>query len=219
MKKILYYFICFLCYTAFSSASASTIVDYKEIENYVNNNRSGYDALVKRFESGDTLLTNDEIAKIYYGSFFAGHSSPYSRNDTINKAYKNRDYAKAFKMSKKYLKSNPVDLEVLLILFVSSESLKHEDDALNAKRRFNQIISMIFDAGDGSEENPFKVICVADEYAIMRTCYDIKEFKGQTFTQKLCDRMNVVLDNNDEKTVYIYFDISLAFNRLSKSLE
>lgn len=207
-----------LCCTAFNYVSASTVVDYKEIEDYVKDNRSDYDALVGRFVSADTTLTNDEIAKIYYGNFFTGNFSPYATNDGVNKAFKNKDYAKAFKMSQKLLKSNPVALDILQIYLVSSKALNKEVEASNAQIRFNQIVSMILDSGEGSEESPFKVICIADEYAILRTAYRIKEFKGQALTNNLCDKMTVVLKGN-ETPVSIYFDISLPFKELSKALK
>ena len=214
MRNILLYIVCILGLILCNYVSAATIVDYKEIKDYVTNNRSGYDSLVTRFANCDTTLTNEEIARIYYGYSFTKRYSPYSSNSEINKTYKNKDYKKALKMSKKLLKSNPVSLDLLLISFVSSSNLKQETLALSARTRFNQIVSMIFDAGDGSEENPLKVICVDDEYAILRTCYDIKNFKGQALTQNMCDKMMVVLEG-EENPIGIYFDVSLAMGKLS----
>lgn len=194
MKNVLYCLICMLCYSASNYVSASTVVDYKEIENFVKDNRTGYDALMSRFTGADTTLTKEEIAKIYYGYSFTEDHYPYSTNIEAEKAFNKEDFEEAFAKSKDRLKSNPVSLNLLLITFESAKFLNLEADASNAKIRFNKIANMIFDSGDGSEKFPFKVICVADEYVILKTYYKMEKLVSQFFEKSsMCDKMVVLL--------------------------
>ena len=193
----------------------------------VTNNRLGYDALVTRFVNGDTTLTNDDIARVYYGYSFTENYSPYSfiKQDSpyypdseVNMAFKNGNYSKAIKKSRELLKSNPVSLDMLLILAVSSSSAKQDSLALNAKTRANQIVSMILDSGNGSEEKPLKVICIPDEYFILKSCYKVKKFLGTRSPDRKCDKLIVVLEG-EENSTGIYFDISLAWKTSSDVLD
>lgn len=215
MKNMFYYLVCILCYSACNYVSASTVVDYKEIENYVKDNRSGYDALMNRYLSADTTLTKEEIAEIYYGYSFTEDYSPYSRNMDAERAYNEEDFEEALEKSKERLKSNPVSLSSLLISFECAKFLNQDTVASNAKIRFNQVIDMIFDSGDGSEKYPFKVICVSDEYVILRTCCKLEKLVSQIFIKEsMCDKMQVILEGNDTP-VSMYFDIRLAYNSIS----
>ena len=58
-------------------------IDYKAMEKFAKDQTEDFTALVNRFNSGDTTLTDMEVAKIYYGSYF---SPDYSYKDALGES-------------------------------------------------------------------------------------------------------------------------------------
>lgn len=102
----------------------SLVVNYgfaQTAQNDLQISKSEYKQLLKRFESGDTTLTAEEGAKLYYG--FA-ETSAYKGNadygvTQAKDLIQTKKYAEAFKAAKQVLKECPVSFSAYeVIMFV-----------------------------------------------------------------------------------------------------
>lgn len=76
MKKATFILLFLIGTHVFLFAQKKLDMDYTEIKKYVTEQRSGFDALLQRYESNDSLLTEKEYATIYYGySFTTSYNS------------------------------------------------------------------------------------------------------------------------------------------------
>lgn len=187
-------------------------VDYSKIENFVKNENSEFNNLVSRFEKGDSTLTLEELANVYYGSFF---SNDYSYNDVskeLRESMKSGNYEKAYNLCLQELKKSPATLDLLYNAIVCSDQTNKDYSAYAL--RLNQILGLIVATGDGkTEETAFKIISIPDEYFIIYAVYEAK-LKQQALVGN-CDLMTIYWDDDPKNTKDIYFDITLHLSKLS----
>lgn len=187
-------------------------INYKKIEQFVDKNDAQFEALMKRFIAGDTTLTKDECAKIYYGSFF---SSKYSYNDVTNEirnAMKNENYSEALKLCEDELAKSPASLGLLDKAAVCCQLLGKDPNVY--VQRAMMILDVIFSSGDGySEETALKVVAVADEYFIIYAVLGA-ELKQQALVHN-CDVMTIYSEEDPSQTTDLYFDVSLHLSALN----
>ena len=119
--------------------------------------------------------------------------------------------------AKKYTDASDIIVEVAAsdIIPVTTEQ-EESEEAYNAYIQVVMLYSAIASTGDGkSQETAFHVICVSDEYALMRMfgfspkSQALLEKKGRSY-----DRMD--LEENEYGLEALYFDITVSFEAMNK---
>ena len=186
-------------------------VDYPKIEKFVKSNDNQFEQLMTRFVEGDTTLTLDELANIYYGSFYSSKYSYKDASSALRDKMKEKDYENAFVLCKEELKQSPASLDLLYKASVCAKKKGENNDLYD--QRIMQILDVIFSSGDGkSEKTAYKVVAVSDEYFIIYGVFGAN-LKEQALIGQ-CDRMTVYEDDAPGETVDLYFDVSLHLSQL-----
>lgn len=216
MKRVISLFI-FLLGTVCAVAQQPTIeVDYNHIRSIVKETPEVYARLLERFEANDSLLTVDEYATIYYGhSFTANYRGSMERWNSLKELLKGDDLEAAYAEGLKLRKRNPVSLELLSNMIYLADVLKKEE-AKSYVNKYIAIVSTILASGDGREEqSAFKVICINDEYQLLRNVLRISTLQQQSLIGN-CDVMEC--EDSDGNSYTFYFDISRSLNYLMEML-
>jgi hypothetical protein len=218
MKK-LRIFLCLLaiivmCPTAFAQNERETYnVDFKKIEDFVKKQHDQFESQMQRFIAGDTTLTLEEIANVFYGSDLSTDYSHEDAPEAMLKAIKNEDFDQAFELGRAKLEKSPASLDLLLKMMYCCDKLGRDENALNYQTRAFQLIDIILASGDGRTcETAFKVVNISDEYTIIFGVFDM-EFKQQALMWP-CDEMTLYANDPDDEVV-LYFDVTLHMNKLN----
>lgn len=203
----------------------SLVVNYgfaQTAQNDLQVSESEYKQLLKRFESGDTTLTAEEGAKLYYG--FAETSAYKGNADYGVKQAKDliqaKKYAEAFKAAKQVLKECPVSFSAYeVIMFVDYACRDTQEvpksETVPYMRRFFKLMEGVFSTGNGqTKETAMPVICVQDEYIIMKTLGLTKVNEQELVDQKY-DRMDIELRG---KQCVMWFDVTRSMDYARESM-
>lgn len=202
-----------LCLAAFI-ADAQVLLDYRTIEDIVKNERQYFDDIVNLYKNDDPMLRLDDIALVYYGQAFLPQYDP--ENDENEKALKKfhdtGNHAKAYSTAKMILEYNPVSLNALFNLLISSKELgKSQEEFDSYAKKYQGILSMITQYGRGdSSGSPFKVIDSDDQnYVLFHELEIEKEYSRKLDAETLC---NIIYVEPSHKFQYrrVYFDLSLC---------
>lgn len=186
-------------------------VDYDKIRHEVTANPEQFRALTNRFLIGDTTLTADQKATVYYGHAFTPQYDPDREYKDLDNAYNNGSYGTALVLAEQGLADNPVSLELTIRALVSATQIPGIAPAKIAalRSRYDIIGDAILCSGSGiTPESPFKVITPDDEARVLRNLFRVKEIIDRTTIQGL-DAVKVRLDEAEDPII-LYFDISPA---------
>lgn len=197
------------------AAKPAVSVDLNSIGVSVSMHPEQLRALTERFEQGDTTLTMQEVATVYYGYSFTPNYQPDERYPEIAQAYEDKDYAKTASMVKEAMKVNPVSLDLIVFGALSSPKLHTDEgraDALLFRRKLDMLVDMIFATGTGiSPESPFYVICDSDIERLLRNIIGVGDILGESgignldaykFTFAGSPRENILYFNNSRQHDY-----------------
>jgi hypothetical protein len=173
------------------------------------------------FADGIDLATGHDVAFYSKLRFDYAERKDFSPDWTIDDqrkaietAYHDGDTKKTIKLGRVWLGKVPVDSEVYLMLAMC---LKEEGDLKGYCQflsPFYGLLQSITATGDGkTAETAFKVISVAEEYALLR------EIGAKVKSQSLvgpCDKMQV---ERNGKEYTFYFDIRIPLRADVKALE
>ncbi len=155
-------------------------MDCNEIEKWANAYPEAVAALVARFEQLDDSLTAEDIARAYVAQAYVGEG--YSDLDfsdmVISSMIKTGDMENALRLSWDTACRCPFNLNALdnLLRMVPQE---HDIWRL-AAWRFSRLLKAIASTGDGTAASTaFCVICVRDEYMLMRSMLEIENIHEQ----------------------------------------
>lgn len=203
----------------------SLVVNYGFAQTAQNNlqiSKSEYKQLLKRFESGDTTLTAEEGAKLYYG--FAETSAYKGNADYGVKQAKDmiqaKKYAEAFKAAKQVLKECPVSFSAYEVIMFVDYACRDTQEVPKSEtapymRRFFKLMEGVFSTGNGqTKETALPVICVQDEYIIMKTLGLTKVNEQELVDQKY-DRMDIELRG---KQCVMWFDVTRSIDYTRESM-
>ncbi len=193
-------------------------VDWKEIKKVAENNPQQINDLVARMATSeiDTTMTWNERIMAYYGQSYVTPMTELSEGMTLDKLLKDGKYEECLSGAKELLKKNPVSLKALsnalyAMMYMLKDSTNHHsisrDEARTYYNRMHRILNTIAVTGDGTEERPFYVTAVSDEYLFMRHYLEI----GKTKMQYLTDHFDVfeLEETSDYYTrPKLYFDIT-----------
>ena len=197
--------------TCFAQKKQFLDINYSKIEKFVKSEDNQFKQLMDRFEKGDTTLTTDELAIIYYGSFYSTDYTYTDASRTLRDKMKEKDFEGAFALCKEELKKSPASLDLLYKAATCAKQTGDSDDVYS--ERIVQILEVIFASGDGrSEKTAFKVVAVSDEYFII---YGVlgANLKEQALIGQ-CDRMTIYEDDAPDETFDLYFDVTLHLSQL-----
>lgn len=139
-------------------------------------------SLNERFVAGDTTLTPDEVATVYYSTVFApGYSSKRDYKE-INALRAERRYSEMMPLCEEALKSDPTSLTLLFRTFAGAYNAPGGRDSKrleNARTRINQICDAIFASGKGVvEESPFEVVAGGDIEQFLTNYLQVDAIEG-----------------------------------------
>lgn len=96
---------------------------------------------------------------------------------------------------------------------LSMEYWSQKDDCIEQELL---ILDALISTGDGTQENPFSVICVGQEYELLRRICPFSRMQGQRLLPGHIDCIDI---EDFGQTQSVYFDISRWFERNKKSCE
>lgn len=177
--------------------------------------------LCERFESGDTTLTPDQCATVYYG--FAAQSRyngslGYGEEDAMALIEQDKPQ-EAFALCERILSKAPVSLQGhMTLLLAAGRAAIPPEQALRYAIRFDGLLDAVFRSGDGhSIQTAFRVLSVADEYVVMQAL-GVESMLSQSLIEeheKHYDRIEIS-GATDYEGDEIYFDVSLPMKHLYK---
>lgn len=217
MKKFITTLV--LCFGIFV-ANAQVFLDYATIEDIVKNEREYFDEIVDIYKNDDPMIRLDDVALVYYGQAFLPQYNP--GDDENEKALKRfhdaGNHAEAYNTAKKIIEYNPVSLNALFNLLISSKELgKSKEEFDSYANKYQKILNMITEYGKGNTaDSPFKVINPDDQnYVLFHELEIEKEISRELDTETLC---NIIVVEPSTKYQYrrVYFDLSLFLKHTSK---
>lgn len=218
MKKLSMCFLMgFLSLSVTAFAQETLEIDYPTIKEYVTNHPTEFQELMQRFEANDSLLTRQDYATLYYGfSFTPAYRGSMNIYADFFELAKQQKYEEAYSAAQKHLEKTPISLKLLYNLYELGSLLqKDSEETRGYAKRYVALLTTISLSGDGkSEETAIKVICVADEYEMMRMFYRVGELKSQALINN-CDLMKFESSEYFPGTE-LYFDISRSLEYTSE---
>ena len=165
-----------------------------------------FQQLVDRFAACDTTLTREEISKVYYGSAYKkDYNLVSSTSSGVQELVDEGKLQEAVGALQARLKDYPVSLFLIVSIFNLSE-----DPAVieHVVWKAQKLLAVIDNSGLGTAESPMQVICVNDEYQLLRQVVEMQEFIGQAVIDEAplapLDRMTFVNPYGLEQTFYFY---------------
>lgn len=194
-----------------ASARELVNIDYDKIKQEVSANPEQFRSLTNRFLIGDTTLTADQKAKVYYGHVFTPAYTPEKEYKELDNAYNSGSYGTALVLAEQGLTENPVSLDLTIRALVSATQIPGVAPAKIAtlRSRYNMIGDAILCSGSGiTPESPFKVITADDEARVLRNLLQVKEIVDRTTIQGM-DAVKVRLEGAPDPII-LYFDLTPA---------
>ena len=195
------------------TAGAQVFLDYATIEDIVKNERKYFDDIVNIYKNDDPMLRVDDIALVYYGQAFLPQYKPGADENekALKRFHDEGNDIEAYNTAKKILEYNPVSLNALFNLLVTSNKLGKSKEEFNSyATKYQGIINMITQYGDGkTSSTAFKVITPDDQNYILFHELEIQnEISRDLDTETLC---NIIYVEPSEKyrSRRVYFDLSL----------
>lgn len=208
--------------TPVSAPEPMNALRLEAIRKEVQNEKSPryYPKLLERFNAGDTNLNLEDLNHLYYGYTVQPAYRPYAQNpelDALGEFIFQEKVPPMDQIEKKaapVLEAEPVNLKALAYMIVAERSngIEYGRHAL----KFFQVFEAIQASGDGRTlDSRMYVIRVSDEYMLL-------EILGLSpIAQALIDRTDkMTIDpENDLGITELYFDISLPFEELGRTLQ
>lgn len=195
-------------------------VDWESIRKEVKDNPQHVKNLVERLSAAnlDTTLTYQERILAFYGQSFLTNDEEDAMRRDLDKQFEEGLYKECLATAKKMLEINPLNLAALnttvfAIYSMAKDSTHHYgvtmEDARPYYYREMRIFNTIAMTGDGSENHPFYVTKVNDEYCFMRYYLNLWKYKSQSATD-CCD----VFELDETSEYYSQPTISFEITRV-----
>lgn len=181
---------------------------------------AAYGRLVERALAGDTTV---DPASLRLALVASAHYSPYgsSLDDTreaLEAAVERDDFAAVVRAADAILAADYTDIDAHVWKSWATEMLG--DSALSRRHQAfaTGLIDAILDSGEGSEESPWVVISVREEYTILKVlgCRSMEQNLGQC-AGKRCDVLRVKDVETGEETT-LHFDVSIPYGHMRRQL-
>lgn len=192
---------------AVTVSAATVAVDFDSISVAVKARPEVRSALVDRFVAGDTTLTSEEMALVYYGqAFIPGYEAVETYAD-VDSAYAGGDMPLTLTLVDEVLRVNPVALNQLFRGFVASKSSKQPRISARAEsfeNRIMNICNLIYGSGAGVDTNdPFRVLTMADAEAFLRNYIRVSAIEGRSLLGHL-DAVKTVVPGISDPVIFYF---------------
>lgn len=167
-------------------------ITWSEISALVENNPDSIKSLIDRTALGDTTLRTKELLVAYMGKSFFG-ASPFSESRDARSALNEEKNDSAMVLIEQAIKRNPLSLSNNYYYVVCAltqnpqisdyQAMQQDENLKLAVARFNLLLEAIYYSGNGSQEYPYKVTCVDDEYTFMSQGLDLPRPTNQSLTK------------------------------------
>ena len=202
-------------------------VDWKEVQKVAEENPQQIKQLVARLSANeiDTTMTWKERILAYYGQSYLTPKTEIEAGLDLDKLLRENKYEECLAGAKELLKKNPVSLKALsnaiyATMYLLRDSTKQgvisRDEARAHYQRMHRILNTIAKTGDGTEEKPFYVTAVSDEYLFMRHYLEIQNRGKQYMTEKF-DVFELEETSKYYSRPKLYFEITRVLE-IEKSL-
>lgn len=197
-------------------------VDWNKIRKEVEDNPQRVKDLVSRLSavSLDTTLTYQDRILAFYGQSFLTNDKEELMVFDMDDQKRQGKLSECIATSKKILDINPLNLKALNTVVFALYTMKKDstlndggimaEDIEQYANRAMRIYNTIAMTGDGSQEHPFYVTKVSDEYSFMRYYLDLWEYKGQAATT-CCDIITLAENSDYYQQPTIYFEITRVY--------
>lgn len=203
--------LCSLCATAQYQIHP---VDWKELKTLVKEEPERVRELVRRISTPqrDTTLTYPDQIIAYFGQSLLTNDSEESLVHAMDQAYSEENYAEALAQAEKVLAVNPVNIKALIRVAYAIANMREAGDESHAHEegqgyysRAIRLLDTIAATGYGSEEHPFHVTKIADEYLFMGHYLELDAFGSQSLID-CCNVFELGKGNRLYPDSVIYFD-------------
>ena len=217
MKKILLSMVLLICNIAsYGQAEFNDSI----IEHIVRNERQYFNEITAIYKSDDPMLHVSDIALVYYGQAYMPHYNPGKDENEklLKRLYEEKRNAEIYNVAKNILTYNPVSLNALFSIYIASKELgKSDEECLSYLKKYQSIVDMICQFGNGkSSDTAFRIITPDDQDYIMYGKLQIEDVISQTLdTETLCNIVNVK-PTDKYPANRIYFDLSLFLSQAER---
>jgi tetratricopeptide (TPR) repeat protein len=197
-------------------------VDWKKLKKIVKKDSDAVKEAVNRLSEveSDPSLTYQDRILAFYGQALLTNGREQSLADDASRLFSQKDYVNALGKAKEALEINPLNLTALekagaaiVMLIEQGDTSFTSDDAMYYFNVAMRIFNTIAATGYGSEEHPFCITSVADEYVFMRNYLEIYRIKQQALVG-VCDVFILEETSQYYSEQKIYFDATLPLERL-----
>jgi hypothetical protein len=144
--------------------------DYYLKESIIKKSKYNYSTLLNRFLKFDRTLNNNEIIALMIGFTINDNYKPYgnlNKEREIMSLIGNKEYKKSLTISKKLLKTNPLNFTALI---EKGYALMKINNDVTQFPSFSsrQVVDAILWTGDGSSNSPYFVLSPIDGQTIIK---------------------------------------------------
>lgn len=178
-------------------------------------------AIIRRYESGDTLLDFTALRLCY------AHSTsydPYSQwvmplQDEVTAASRHGRYKSAVALAESLLQLHSLDILAHRVLSEAYPALGDTSRGQVHAAFLRGLVRSVLESGRGSVDSPYVVITVDEEYAVLGAMnWELSEQALVKCSSQPCDRLKVI-DRSSQAVRVVYFDISLPELWLERALK
>lgn len=178
-----------------------------------------YQTLVTKVKNGDTHIDFGALRIAYTQT---SQYNPYGKDENVPlmfEALNRQEFSKAIQYAQSVLEKNYVDIDAHYVLLSA-----YGETGNNERSEFHRSVAMgLIDSiatGDGSSpETALKVINVREEYIMLNIAgLEMQKQTLQQFNDKNYDVFDVI-NRESGQTFTLYFDVSIPFEWLNKSLK
>lgn len=202
-------FVAITLLTITFTTRAQTIIELAAIEDIVKNEEEYFNDIIEIYKSDDPYLRTDDIALVYYGESFKT-APKESKNKLLKKYYSENNINELYNTATEILKERPANLSALFYAWIAAkESGKSNEEILSYVNKFNRIITMITEYGNGkNSESPFLITHPDDQQFIMAALDIPKSISSKFDTESLC-YIHIIKPTEKFQSSVLYFDLSL----------
>ena len=182
---------------------------------------AAYRALLARAQAGDTTVSFTALRHAWAASpEYAPYGSDADEHaDSMRAALERSDWARAVREADAALAVNWLDAGTHVMKAYAVRQLGDAEAAYRERMVAAQIVQSVADSGEGTQQSPFVVVTVAEEYAYLR----MHGFERRT--QSLgrcgnheCDVVQAINPDTSETRTF-YFDITLPYAHLRRAFD
>lgn len=183
-------------------------------------NEERFRQLVERFESADTTLSFTDFLILYYGSAYRDeYNGGYEH--AADRRSREQEPVEAYRLCAEALERHPASPALLsrtLALAERADRPREELDRLDWRRKM--LLWTIEALGNGTQESPFIVMSVADEYEILHHRQGVDRIVSQKLVDNPdgtpCDRLEVsTTEQAPTQIKEFWFDVSYPLATLT----